>query len=138
MPDPQILWSGGGFLLLAIAIAALWLSLRGRTTVGALGEASMNFDTDGLADYVQRLPSLIGGGFGEAQLGRLMAEVREMEHNEERTFDFPITWQGEPTTLLVEVFMDDIGAPDVAFIALPELATRIQADMLAWAEEKGL
>jgi hypothetical protein len=138
MPDPQILWSGGGFLLLAIAIAALWLSLRGRTMVGALGEASMNFDADGLAEYAQRLRSLIDSGFGEAEITRLMAEVQQMDPNEERTFDFPVTWQGQPTTLLVEVFMDDTHAPDVSFIALPELADRIRADMLTWAEEKGL
>ena len=138
MPDPSILWSGGGLILLALAIAALGLWLRSRRTVRVLGEASMNFDTDGLAEYVQRLPALIGGGFGEAEIARVMAEVREMEHNEGRILDFPITWQGEPTTLLVEVFMDDIDAPDVAFIAVPELAARIQSDMVGWAEEKGL
>jgi hypothetical protein len=129
-PSPWVFLGLIGFWVVLFAL----LPFLRRPQVTKLGEASMNFDTEGLQEYVQRLPPLIDAGFGEHEIARLMAEVREMEHDEERSLDFPITWRGKPTTLLVTLFMDDIDAPDVGFLALPDLAERIDADMREWAE----
>lgn len=98
----------------------------------------MNFDTDGLGDYVQRLHFLIDAGFGEPEIAQLMSTVRAMEHNEERSLDFPICGRASRHRCSSGVFMDDIDSPDVGSVAVPDLAARIDEDLRAWAEARRL
>lgn len=135
--DVSLPWAFLAIILFWVLLFALMPFLR-RPQVTKLGEASMNFDIEGLADFVQRLPALIDDGLGAPEITRLMAEVRDMTHNEERVIDFPITWRGEPTTLLVTVFMDDDDAPDVEFVALTTLAEQIDAEMRLWTDANHL
>ena len=104
----------------------------------ASSEASMNFDLENLAPFLERVSGLVETGFGEAEIADLTAEVSAMALDDERQWSFSVTHAGQPTALQVRVFMGDIDAPDVAFFTSDPLAEAIRQELTAFAEALGI
>lgn len=103
-----------------------------------LSEASMNFDLDTLGPFLNRVSEQVDSGFGNEEIQALMAEVTGMEVDAEMQWNFTVVHRGDSTPLEVQVFMDDIEAPDVAFFTSASLAQEIEEEWAKYTEELGI
>lgn len=92
-------------------------------------EASANFDMDGLAEFLQKLPAIFDSGFGTEEVTMLLRGAQELPHDAEKTWTLQVTHQGRIQPLEVHVFMDDIEAPDVYFRGSDKLIEEIQQSL---------
>lgn len=100
-----------------------------------LVESSMNFDQENVRPFLQRIVPFITYGFGEWQIDEVMNLIESMAHDEERELSFDVVHDGQSTPLIVHVFMDDIGAPDVYFFTSARLAELIDSEMEQFCED---
>jgi hypothetical protein len=91
-----------------------------------LAEASANFDGEQVAPFLNLLSLKLDRGFGKPEIDLVDSRLLEMELDEVVTFNFRVCYAGKETPLLIEVFVDDVDAPDVAFFTSPELAATIE------------
>ena len=61
-----------------------------------------------------------------------------MDVDETKTFEHEVKFDGADVNLRIEVFMDDIDSPDVAFFTTKDLADSIRAEMVKFAEDLGI
>lgn len=90
-----------------------------------LEEWSANLDMEALEPTLKKLPRLVQAGFRKAEISEIMAVAEEMEPDQTKAFRFPIKFQKKKTDLFVEIFMDDINAPDLAIYAPPSLVHQL-------------
>ena len=104
---------------------------------GNLTEASMNFDSDGVAPFLTRLGSL-AEGLSEPDLRELTSQIIALPIGSERSWEFVVRHDESEVPLRVHAVMDDNEAPDLYFYTSPQLATAIQAELLEFAESRGM
>jgi hypothetical protein len=103
-----------------------------------LVESSMNFDLENVRPFLARIAPLIEGGFGAAEIDRVVSLAEKMQHDEEQSLTFQIKYRGQPSPFRVGIFMDDIDAPDMYFFAPAGLAEQIDGEMERSCEELGI
>jgi hypothetical protein len=101
-------------------------------------ETSGNFDLENVRPFLERLKPFIESGFSDKEIGQIQKYVESMEVDDERDFEVPIKFKGQSSVLKIHVFMDDIESPDIAFLAVPELADKIDEEMKRFFEELGI
>jgi hypothetical protein len=103
---------------------------------GGLSEASMNFDSDLVEPFLQRVSTLVTG-FGAKEIAEVAQMIAELEVDDERELRFEVSDEGCWILLRVRVFMDDVDAPDLHFFTTPELAKEIEQLLAEFREELG-
>lgn len=103
-----------------------------------LEEASMNFDGENVRPFLKRLKPLVESGFADGEIAQVVQMLERLQIDEEREMEFSIRYRGKPTVLRIQIFMDDVNAPDVAFFTDPELAKEIDSAMEQFAAELGI
>lgn len=103
-----------------------------------LEESSMNFDAEYVIPFLERLKPLIEDGFSDREISQVRSLLQNMEVDEEKELEFPIKYKGEQSVLRIEIFMDDIDAPDVYFYTHPKLAEEIDKEFEKFADELGI
>jgi hypothetical protein len=103
-----------------------------------LEEFSTGFDMENVRPFLNRLPPLILSGFGAGQIDQVCALAESLRHDEERELQFPIQFLGKKTVLRIRIFLDDIDAPDLYFLAPAALSTKIGEEFEKFAEELGI
>ena len=103
---------------------------------GGLSEASMNFDSDLVEPFLQRVSTLVTG-FGAKEIAEVAQMIAELEVEDERELRFEVSDEGCWILLRVRVFMDDVDAPDLHFFTTPELAKEIEQLLAEFREELG-
>ena len=101
-----------------------------------LVEASGEFEIEDLQPFLERVSLLVPSGFGEAEVASIVTLAQNMAVDDEKVVDFSIKYDGENTTLRLDVFMDDLDLPTVYFFAPPELAELITAEMNYYQQEQ--
>lgn len=91
-----------------------------------LEESSRNLDMEQLEPLLKKVSSLIEDGFKEDEIQEVCELAEEMEVEQEKGINFPIQFDGEKTGFRIQIFMDDIDAPDLYFFAPPKLAEEIR------------
>src|SRR5207247_2276994 len=84
-----------------------------------LEEWSTNLDMDELAPNLQRLAQAVDKGFGQREMAEVASVAEGMHHDQTRTFKFPISAAGQKADLFIEILIDDIDSPDLAFYSVP-------------------
>jgi len=113
-------------------VTALWRRLKYRIK---LVEASMNFDGEMVQPFLERIAPLIDTGFSKAKIEQVVICTEDMEVDQTEKFRFEIIYAGKPSELQIEIFMDDVDAPDISFYAEPKLSKIIEAEMHRYCEE---
>lgn len=90
-------------------------------------EWSANLDIEDLASTLKKLTRCIDQGFGSDEVAEVAGVADEMKTDQTRTFRFPVSAKGQEGELWIEVFMDDIDAPDLAVYASPPVIERLRA-----------
>ena len=103
-----------------------------------LNEASMNFDAENVAPFLERVSPLVESGFGVNEKKEVLALLASLQVDTEKELSFSIRYAGAKSTLKVRIFLDDVGAPDLYFFACPPLSVAIQAEMEKFADELGI
>ena len=103
-----------------------------------LEEASMNFDSENVRPFLERLKPLIESGFSDEEILQVQRMMEVLKIDDEKELEFPIRYRGRQTVLRVGIFMDDVNAPDVYFFTDPELAKEIDKEMEKFADELGI
>jgi len=103
-----------------------------------LEEASMNFDSENVRPFLERLKPLIESGFSDEEILQVQRMMEVLKIDDEKELEFPILYRGRETVLRVGIFMDDVNAPDVYFFTDPELAKEIDKEMEKFADELGI
>jgi hypothetical protein len=99
-------------------------------------EASMNFDLENVAPFLQRLNANLSLGLDVPSLAQFTAQT---ELEDERSVVVTANFDGDPVELEYRVFMDDVDAPDLYFFTPQEsLAEAIGAQLDAFADELGI
>ncbi|MTH55342.1 hypothetical protein GKZ89_18265 [Bacillus mangrovi] len=101
-----------------------------------LEEASMNFDLEHVASFLERIVLYIDEGFSGPEIKEIQNKIEGMEHEEElEAGSFDIVYQRQKTKLMISVFMDSPGSPDLYIYTDPELAGQIEEEMSRFADE---
>ena len=78
-----------------------------------LAEWSTALDMDGLESTLKALAGCVTSGFGARDIAEVAAVAEEMEVGQTRTFCFPTVANGVGSELWIQLFMDDVGSPDL-------------------------
>jgi hypothetical protein len=113
-------------------LSSFWRRIKHRIQ---LVETSMNFDGEMVRPFLQRISPFIDSGFGAQEIEAVVICTEDMEVDETQRFRFEIVYAGKPSELRIEIFMDDVDAPDISFYAEPELVEKIEAEMRKYCEE---
>jgi hypothetical protein len=103
-----------------------------------LEEASMNFDSENVRPFLERLKPMIEFGFSDNEISQVQKWMDGLKVDDEKELEFPIKYHGEKSVLRVRVFMDDVDSPNVYFFTHPQLAREISQEIGKFAEEHGL
>jgi len=103
-----------------------------------LAEASMNFDSDQVRPFLERVKPMIESGFGDGEIAQVLQMMEGLKVDEEKEMELSIRYRGKQTVMRIDIFMDDINAPDMAFHTDPELAKEIDTAMKDFADELGI
>lgn len=103
----------------------------------ALEEASMNFDAENVAPFLERISPLIESGFGPDEKKKVVDLLAKLRIDEEAELSFAIRYAASKSTLKVRLFIDDGDAPDLYFFACAPLSIAIQSEMEKFADELG-
>jgi hypothetical protein len=103
-----------------------------------LNEASMNFDAENVAPFLDRVSPLVESGFGPTEKEKVLDFLASLRIDEEKELSFSVRYAGTTSTLKVRIFLDDVGAPDLYFFACAPLSIAIQAEMERFADELGI
>jgi hypothetical protein len=95
-------------------------------------------NVDDVKGFLQRVARHVDAGFGGAEIGRVTALLDAMQHDEERELSFSIRFDGDDSVFRIRVFMDDIDAPDICFLAPPSLTASIRDEFERYTRELGL
>ena len=101
----------------------------------ALEAASMNFDSEELGPFLERLASQVPI-LPSCECDRLAREIAAVPLARVGRWTFDVVYQQRHVPLEVRAAMDDLHAPDVYFFTVPELADQIQAEMRAFANAR--
>ena len=105
--------------------------------IAELAEASMNFDAELVAPFVERLSSLVTG-LAAPQIAQVVDAIEDLGIDEERELIFEVLHQRRAVRLKIRVGMDDVDAPDLYFFTTRELAAEITNVMADFCEEHGI
>ena len=111
---------------------------RSERTNTVIKEASMNFDGENVRPFLERVKPLVESGFADPEIAQVLQMMGRLEIDDEKDIEFSIRYRGKPTVLRIQIFMDDVNAPDVAFFTDPELAKEIETAMSQFADELGI
>lgn len=94
-----------------------------------LQEASMNFDLPQVGPFLEGVAAIIDAGFSVEDAKRLADKIADLPVEEEMTAEYTVTFRGAEMPLRIEVFMDDVDAPDLSLFAPSPLADAIDQGM---------
>ncbi|MBO9478005.1 hypothetical protein J7382_10700 [Shimia sp. R11_0] len=101
-------------------------------------EASMNFDAAEVAPFLTRLsnhPQFTFPANMASEVGDTLATIAV---DDTKRWRLTCAFDGEDISMDIEVFMDDIDAPDLYFFSTQEAIAVIEQELETFAEEKGL
>ena len=108
----------------------------GSGTGGADQEVSFNLDMEDLQPLLARLAAEVDG-FGDTEIAAIAGEVGRMKVDSTREWKFMVRHGTVRTLLRIQVFLDDVDAPDIALWTSRELASTIGAVVETYMEQQG-
>ena len=103
-----------------------------------LKEFSANFDAENVAPFLERIAPLIEAGFDATERTKVLELLASLRLDDEKELSFPIRYAGAKSTLKIGVFLDDINAPDIYFLAPAGLSDAIETEMIKFSDELGI
>lgn len=103
-----------------------------------LHEFSTGFDTNWVRPFLERIEPLIESGFDSEEIEEICQFVAKLPREKEGVLEFEVWHAGKRTPLYINVFMDDIDSPDIAFFTSAALAEQIKAECMRYFEELGV
>ena len=110
---------------------------RGEETT-KLQESSTSFDLSDLAPFLQRLSSQITGGYTAKVVAHVADLAARMKHEEERSLEYQVVFQGQHIPLNIDLFKDDIEEITIYFHTPKLLADFIDSEMDSFFAERGM
>lgn len=101
-------------------------------------EYSANFDTDTLEILIERVNVQWPDIMTDQRVADFLKFVRGLKHEDQKNFGFNAMHEGVRKEIVFTVFMDDIDAPDVYFLAFPEFIQSIESEHEKLCEELGI
>lgn len=94
----------------------------------------MNFDLENVEPFLLSVARLMEGGFTAQDAKHLASEIASMPVDGESVASYSVTYRGRAVPLRIEVFKDDIEAPDLYLFAPAPLADAIERKMERYFE----
>jgi hypothetical protein len=86
-----------------------------------------SFDVKHADAVLKRVARLFSAGFTRAQADQLAQAIYAMKAELPMSWDFQVTYQGQPHPLQVRALLDDLGMVDLDFATSPQLAPAVRA-----------
>lgn len=99
---------------------------------------SANFSIDTLEALLHRLAPLTDGSFREYHIGKVMELARSIPVGEMRPISFMVTYGGEQSSFGMNIFMDDVDAPDVEFFSSPAFIDQLEREYEKLCDQLGI
>lgn len=103
-----------------------------------LQESSTSFDLSDLAPFLQRLSPQITGGYTAKVISHMADLAARMKHEEERSLEYQVVFQGQQVPLNIALFKDDIEEITIYFHTPKPLADFIDSEMDSFFAERGM
>jgi hypothetical protein len=100
-------------------------------------ECSSNFDADDVAPFLIRLANNPRFGLPEDFTASIADALPQMALDETRRWQIDGAFDGTRVQLDIEVFMDDIGAPDLTFFSTQAVIVEIDRELDAFDSDLG-
>jgi hypothetical protein len=101
-------------------------------------ESSTSFDLPDIAPFLQLLLPHIAGGYTAKVAAHIADLAARMKHEEERSLEYDVVFQGQRIPLNIGLFKDDIDEITVCFRTLKPLADFIDSEMASFFAERGM
>ena len=85
----------------------------------------------------EKLATIFTGGFDERDRSALATAIAGLKVEGKLTRSYSVVFEGRRMPLRIVAMMDDLNAPDLFFFAPPTLATRIDAELQRFAQQRG-
>jgi uncharacterized protein len=89
---------------------------------------SISFDLEQVEPFLARLSRRVDSGFSASDASALAAEIAKMPVDGEREWQLAVTFRGEPESLIIRAFMDDVAAPDIAVTGTRALVAVVEEE----------
>ena len=99
-------------------------------------EVSFNLDMEDLQPLLTRFAANVDG-LGDAEIASIVRDVGRMKVDSTREWKFTVRHGALLTPLRIQVFLDDVDAPDVALWTSRELASKLDAVVETYMEQQG-
>ncbi|GAA4871063.1 hypothetical protein [Luteimonas vadosa] len=103
-----------------------------------LTEASMNLDQEHVRPLLTEISQLFSAGFTQDSAAKLADQVDGLWVGQSGNWEFSIIFNGQPARLVVAAYKDDTDAPDLYFFSSPDVAARIDKELVAFSEAHGI
>lgn len=103
-----------------------------------LRESSTSFDLPDLAPFLQRLLPQVTGGYTAKVIAHIVDLSACMSHEEERSLEYHVVFQGQRVPLNIGLFKDDIEEITIYFHTPKPLADFIESEMALFFAERGM
>jgi hypothetical protein len=127
-------------LVCGVAAALIYVTVKSRTAdqEAETNGFSINLDLSDVEPVMELVCRQVESGFSEAEASKVVALAKRLEVGEERGLDFAVTYEGKSGNLRVQMFMDDVDAPDVRFLSdIPELVSMVENAIVKYMEDLG-
>jgi hypothetical protein len=106
----------------------LLFSLSAAATAPAdeLTRVTSSFEYKYASPVLTRVSRQFSGGFGRADVERLVKELQTLPADQPRTWEFQVRYKGQTYPLQIHVLLDDLGTLDMDFSTSAELARRVR------------
>jgi hypothetical protein len=102
-----------------------------------LAEASTNFDQADITPFLTRISRHFPRGLDAQAIARLDAAIAAVPYEQTGRWDIEVEYGGRPERLVIVAYQDDALSPDVQFFSTPEIAAKINQDMVDYSDETG-
>lgn len=103
-----------------------------------LQESSTSFDLPALTPFLQRLSPHITDGYSNEVIGHIADLSARLKHEEQRSLEYEVVFQGQRIPLNIGLFKDDIEEITIYFHTTKSLADLIDAETGSFFAERGL
>jgi hypothetical protein len=103
-----------------------------------LHESSTSFDLPDLKPFLQRLLPHVTGGYTQDIIDHLTQLSEHMKHEDERSLDYEVIYQGNRIPLKIGLFKDDLNEVTVYFHTTKSLSDFIDSEMETFFAERGM
>jgi hypothetical protein len=103
-----------------------------------LSEASMNLGQEHVGPLLNQISALFPDGFNPDAAAKVTDHVDGLWVGQSGNWEFTVTFNDQPTRLIIAAYKDDSDAPDLYFFSTTDVTAQINKELAAFSKAQGI